>query len=58
MLLTRRCLVLHPYYKLHYFEMKWGGEDEQQEQIRAGNTDARNWVRYARDVIERMVSLL
>ena len=26
------CLVLHPYYKLMYIEMAWGGAEEQKNE--------------------------
>ncbi|KAI9509530.1 hypothetical protein F5148DRAFT_1148241 [Russula earlei] len=36
-------LVLHPYYKLDYIEMAWGGTMEQAVEWRNGNVDAKNW---------------
>ncbi|RPD73175.1 hypothetical protein L226DRAFT_438021, partial [Lentinus tigrinus ALCF2SS1-7] len=44
-----------PYYKLDYIEQKWGGEAEQQAEIRAGNPDAKNWTAEARKVVENAV---
>lgn len=52
-----RCLVLHLYYKLHYFDLKWGGEEEEREGHKAGNTKVINWVKYARTIVENAVSL-
>ncbi|GLB40087.1 hypothetical protein LshimejAT787_0705970 [Lyophyllum shimeji] len=45
-------LVLHPYYKLEYIRMAWGGAKEQQEEIKAGNKNARNWHAEAQDLVE------
>jgi hypothetical protein len=36
-------LALHPYYKLNYIEMAWGGMKEQAEEHMAGNLDAKDW---------------
>jgi len=47
--------VLHPYYKLNYIQMAWGGPKEQQEEIAKGNLGAKNWQAEARKVIEGMV---
>ena len=30
-------LVLHPYYKLAYIKIAWGGPEEQADEIAAGN---------------------
>ncbi|KAI1789377.1 hypothetical protein LXA43DRAFT_872172, partial [Ganoderma leucocontextum] len=46
-------LLLHPYYKLDYIRHEWGGEEEYQADLKAGVSDARNWVAYAREVIEK-----
>lgn len=48
--------VLHPYYKLNYIEMAWGGAKEQAEEIEAGNESAIDWQDEARQVVERVVS--
>jgi hypothetical protein len=37
--------VLHPYYKLDYISLKWGGEKEQQEEQENGNLDAKKLAR-------------
>ncbi|KAF9242391.1 hypothetical protein BU15DRAFT_72913 [Melanogaster broomeanus] len=36
-------LVLHPYYKLAYIKMAWGGSEEQQQEREAGNPNAKDW---------------
>ena len=35
--------VLHPYYKLAYIKIQWGGPDEQAAEIEEGNLDAKDW---------------
>jgi hypothetical protein len=45
-------LVLHLYYKLNYIKMAWGGEEEQQQEIAAGNPDAKNWQKEAERIVE------
>jgi hypothetical protein len=49
-------LVLHPYFKLTYIKMAWGGAEEQAAEIAAGNTNAKNWQDEARKVVEQTVS--
>lgn len=48
-------LALHPYYKLHYIERAWGGAKEQEQEILAGNPDAKNWHDEARKILEDTV---
>ncbi|KAF8074785.1 hypothetical protein FPV67DRAFT_1390698, partial [Lyophyllum atratum] len=48
-------LVLHPYYKLDYIELAWGGEAEQRKEQAEGNTHAKNWQDEARQVVEDAV---
>ena len=36
-------VVLHPYYKLAYIKLSWGGPEEQATEIEAGNLDTKNW---------------
>lgn len=48
-------LVLHPYYKLDYFALKWGGREEQLQEIKAGNPNAINWRDFAQEVVEETV---
>ena len=45
-------IVLHPYYKLAYIKLAWGGEEEQAKEQVAGNRYAKNWQDKARKVIE------
>jgi hypothetical protein len=35
--------VLHPYYKLEYIKITWGGPEEQEQERTAGNPSARDW---------------
>ncbi|KAG2336524.1 hypothetical protein BDR05DRAFT_1005777 [Suillus weaverae] len=35
--------VLHPYYKLTYITMAWGGPEEQAKERAAGNPNTKNW---------------
>jgi len=37
--------------------MAWGGEEEQLEEIAAGNPDAKNWQKEAEQIVEAMVRL-
>jgi hypothetical protein len=45
--------VLHPYYKLAYIKMAWGGAEEQAAECAAGNLNAKNWQDEALKVVER-----
>ncbi|RPD53309.1 hypothetical protein L226DRAFT_576383 [Lentinus tigrinus ALCF2SS1-7] len=47
--------VLHPYFKLHYIEEQWGGEEEYYNDLAAGVLNAQNWQKYAREVVEKAV---
>ena len=49
--------MLHPYYKLDYIEMAWGGADEQKKEIKDGNPHAKNWQDEAQKVVEGAVIL-
>ncbi|KAH9072763.1 hypothetical protein EDB83DRAFT_2219895, partial [Lactarius deliciosus] len=49
-------LALHPYYKLEYIKMAWGGAEEQAEKIQAGNKEAKNWQDEAQKILETTVS--
>jgi len=49
---------LHPYYKLAYIEMAWGGVAEQEVEMAAGDLYAKNWQDEARKIVERTVSFL
>ena len=46
-------IVLHPYYKLDYIKMAWGGLEEQEQEIAAGNKNAVNWHDEALQVVEK-----
>ena len=35
--------VVHPYYKLAYIKMAWGGPEEQAHEREAGNLNAKDW---------------
>jgi hypothetical protein len=48
--------VLHPYYKLAYIKLAWGGPDEQAAEIAAGKPNAKDWQDEARKIVERTVS--
>jgi hypothetical protein len=50
-------LVLHPYFKLAYIEMAWGGAEEQEEERRKGNREAKNWQDEAQQILEKTVCL-
>ncbi len=47
--------VLHPYYKLAYIKLAWGGPEEQAAEIEAGNPDAKDWQDEARKIVETTV---
>ena len=48
--------VLHPYYKLAYIKLAWGGPDEQAAEIAGGNPYAKDWQDEAKQIVERTVS--
>jgi len=48
--------VLHPYYKLAYIKLVWGGPDEQAEERRKGNLHAKDWQDEAKQIVEKTVS--
>jgi hypothetical protein len=47
--------VLHPYYKLAYIKLAWGGPEEQAVEIEAGNPNAKDWQDEARKIVETTV---
>jgi hypothetical protein len=47
--------VLHPYYKLAYIGISWGGAKDQEAEIEAGNPHAKNWQDEARKIVEKTV---
>ena len=48
--------MLHPYYKLAYIKLAWGGPEEQAAEIAAGNLDAKDWQDEAKQIVEKTVS--
>jgi hypothetical protein len=47
--------VLHPYYKLAYIKLAWGGPEEQAAEIARGNPYAKDWQDEAKKIVERTV---
>jgi hypothetical protein len=47
--------VLHPYYKLAYIKVAWGGPEEQAAEIAEGNLDAKDWQDEAKKILENTV---
>ena len=47
--------VLHPYYKLAYIKLAWGGAEEQAEERASGNRNVKNWQDEARKVLDTEV---
>ena len=50
--------VLHPYYKLAYIKLAWGGVEEQAKERAEGNQHTKNWQDEARKVVEAEVNTL
>ncbi len=48
--------VLHPYYKLAYIKLAWGGPDELAAELAGGNPYAKDWQDEAKQIVERTVS--
>lgn len=48
--------MLHPYYKLAYIKIAWGGPEEQAKEIAAGSPYAKDWRDEAKKIVERTVS--
>jgi hypothetical protein len=48
--------VLHPYFKLDWIVLNWGGLEEQEAELAKGNLHAKNWQDEARNVLEDLVS--
>jgi len=46
-------LFLHPYYKLAYNKMAWGGPVEQVAELASGNTDVKDWHDEALKIVEQ-----
>lgn len=54
-ILTSLFTVLHPYYKLAYIKLLWGGAEEQAAEFDAGNFAAKNWQDEAEKIVEKTV---
>ena len=55
LILTSLFTVLHPYYKLAYIKLLWGGAEEQAAEFDAGNFAAKNWQDEAKKIVENTV---
>jgi hypothetical protein len=53
---TKPFAVLHPYYKLAYIKVLWGGPEEQAAEIAAGDLNAKDWQDEAKIIVENTVS--
>jgi hypothetical protein len=51
-------VVLHPYYKLAYIKILWGGPKEKAAEIAKENLTAKDWHDEARKVVKDTVSSL
>jgi len=49
------CLVLHPYYKLAYIKMAWGGAEEERMEHEAGNLNAKDWYDEALQIVQQVM---
>ncbi|KAH9955593.1 hypothetical protein BC827DRAFT_1271578 [Russula dissimulans] len=47
-------LALHPYFKLAYIKLAWGGLEEQEAECKVGNPLAKNWQDEAQKILEQM----
>ena len=48
-------VVFHPYYKVAYIKLAWGGAEEQAAEKAAGDLYAKNWQDEAQKVSENGV---
>ena len=46
--------MLHPYYKLNYIKMAWGGPEEQQCEHASSNPNAKDWHDETHQMLERI----
>jgi hypothetical protein len=53
----KRGVALHPYFKLDWILLNWGGSKEQEIKHAKGNLNAKNWKDEARKVLEDLVSI-
>ncbi|KZS86738.1 hypothetical protein SISNIDRAFT_420604 [Sistotremastrum niveocremeum HHB9708] len=49
-------LAIHPYYKLWWIKIHWGGAEEKAKEIAEGNPDAIDWHEVAMKTVEAAVS--
>jgi len=45
-------IALHPYFKLAYIKIVWGGPAEQEAECKAGNPHAKDWQDEAKKILE------
>jgi hypothetical protein len=50
-------VALHPYFKLTYIKLVWGGLEEQEAKRKAGNPFAKNWQDEAQKILEQVVCM-
>ena len=48
--------VIHPYYKLAYIKMVWGGPEEQAHEQECGNPYAKDWQDKALKIVEKAMA--
>ena len=48
--------VIHPYYKLAYIKMAWGGPEEQAREQECGNPTAKDWQDEALKIVEKAMA--
>lgn len=48
-------IALHPYFKLAYIKLAWGGPAEQEAERKAGNPFAKDWQDEAQKILEGAV---
>ena len=48
-------IALHPYFKLAYIEIAWGGPVEQDAECNGGNPHAKDWQDEAQKILKHMV---
>ena len=55
LLMMKISQVLHPYYKLAYIKLSWGGPKEQAAEVEQGNLLAKDWHDEAKKIVEKTV---
>ena len=50
-----KILALHPYFKLDWIVLHWGGAKEQEQDCAKGDLYAKNWQDEARKILEDLV---